>query len=127
MTAGNGLRFDIPGTSLLTAANPTAASSWYRIVWDNTLYFVTNKKSYLPVQPSTNYALEKPHTSLYVHATFALESMFLWKIANKRLDGRTDAQYPLDIDFGANHPTSITEDEIRIIRDWIDAGAFAKQ
>lgn len=74
----------------------------------------------------TFYALEKPHTSLYVSAAFGLESLFLWKANNQRMDGRTDLSYPLDIKFGAAHPVTATEDELRIIRDWIDSGAFAE-
>lgn len=123
-TAAKGLRFDIPGTSLLNNNNPAATSSWYRIVWDSAQYFSNEKKSYFVGNP-TNYNLEKPHTSLYVNSAFAVESLFLWKAVNKRLDGRTDTTHTTDIDFGPNHPTSITEDEARLLRDWLDSGAYS--
>jgi hypothetical protein len=45
-----------------------------------------------------------------------------WKAANQRTDNRTDDQYPNDIDFGGNHPTAITEEELGILSRWIDLG-----
>lgn len=62
---------------------------------------------------------------MYVNSAFAVESLFLWKAVNKRLDGRTDTTHTTDIDFGPNHPTSITEDEARLLRDWLDSGAYS--
>lgn len=126
ITAARGLRFDIPGTSILNPSNPDKTSSWYRISWDASQYFVPNKVSYSPIIYPTNFSLEKPHTSLYINSAFAIESLFLWKAVNARLDNRMDSSYPYDVDFGPSHPTKITDDEFRLIRDWIDSGVYAK-
>lgn len=124
-SAPNGLRLDISGTSLFNYTTPAMTSSWFRIVADSNQYFVANKRSYFSLDPN-NYSLEKPHSSVYVNSAFAIESLFLWKAANKRLDGRSDSSYTNDVDFGADHPTEITESELKILRDWLDSGAYAK-
>ncbi len=45
-----------------------------------------------------------------------------WKAANQRLDNRADAQFQNDIDFGADHPTTISPQELGILSRWIDLG-----
>ena len=79
------------------------------------------------VSTSTNdsrrYGLQRPQTSKYVNNMFARESLLYWKAANERTDGRTDATYDDDIDFGADHPTSITPAELKTIAAWLDSGA----
>ena len=54
---------------------------------------------------------------------FARESLLYWKAANQRTDGRSDSTYDDDIDFGADHPTGVTEEELAIIAAWLDSGA----
>lgn len=69
------------------------------------------------------YGLQKPQTSKYIHHLYARDSLLYWKAGNARTDGRTDGQYSDDIDFGADHPTTITTQELELIGDWIDSGA----
>ncbi len=66
----------------------------------------------------------------YVRFMNSRGSLLYWKAKNERTDGRTDDRYgpgkppndPLwvDVDFGANHPTSITKDELGVLSRWID-------
>ncbi|RYE77352.1 MAG: hypothetical protein EOO74_07025 [Myxococcales bacterium] len=48
--------------------------------------------------------------------------MLYWKAKNQRTDNRTDAALADDIDFGADHPTDITPDEVSTIARWIETG-----
>ncbi len=96
------------------------------LVWDFFQKTVPLAKR-IQVSTSTNlkrrYGLHRPYTSKYVNNMFARESLLYWKAANKRTDGRTDATYPDDIDFGANHPTNITGQELDLLGLWLDSGA----
>ena len=56
--------------------------------------------------------------------TSAGQSLLVWKAYDKRLDGRTDAQRPNDVDFGAAHPTALTFLEKRLIAAWVDLGCL---
>ena len=69
------------------------------------------------------YGLQRPYTSKYVHTQFARESLLYWKAANQRTDGRTDATYTDDIDFGPDHKTDMTSDELKALAAWLDSGA----
>ena len=69
------------------------------------------------------WGIQRPYTSKYVNSMFARESLLYWKAANQRTDGRTDATYPNDIDFGPDHPVTITAAELRTLADWLDSGA----
>ena len=132
LNAADGLRLDIPGTGL---AKEDLPSTWYRITWDNNRTLVPN----LYQQGGKN--LDRPNSSMYMNNSFALESLLYWKAANARLDNRTDSQRqgtisspekpinenpPGDINFGESHPTGMTDDELRVLRDWIEAGAYAE-
>ncbi|GAB5452440.1 MAG: hypothetical protein Hals2KO_27680 [Halioglobus sp.] len=90
-----------------------------RIAWD----FEQLDWSWMSKQPVANgsFRLPRPYTSKWV-AKLARNSLLYWKCMNGRQDGRTDGQYPNDIDFGANHPTSATVQECRTIGHWIDQG-----
>lgn len=120
--AAAGLRLDIPGRH--------KNSSYHLLVWDYRQEFVPQA---LKVQVSTSskpkrrYGLHRPNTSKYVNAMFARESLLYWKAANKRTDGRTDKKYNNDIDFGADYPTTIEPDELRVLAAWLDAGAYRQQ
>jgi len=73
--------------------------------------------------PRRRYGLHRPYTSKYVNNMFARESLLYWKAANQRTDGRTDATFADDIDFGPNHPVGITTPELRSLAEWLDSGA----
>lgn len=69
------------------------------------------------------YTLHKPYTSKWI-SKFARDSLFYWKCKGQRMDGRTDAQYPDDIDFGVAHASTATSAQCSIIARWIDAGLY---
>jgi hypothetical protein len=97
-----------------------------KLAWDVSQVHV---KPEWQVQMSTStrkgwkYGLQRPYISKYINSMFARESLLYWKAANERTDGRTDSTYDNDIDFGADHPTTITTAEIKTLGAWIDAGA----
>jgi hypothetical protein len=74
---------------------------------------------------SRRYGLQRPYTSKFVNSMFARESLLYWKAANERTDGRTDSTFEDDIDFGPYHPTSITDEELETLAEWLDSGATA--
>ncbi|WP_170150146.1 PD40 domain-containing protein [Parahaliea mediterranea] len=96
------------------------------LVWDQFQKTVAPERR-LQVSESDNekrrFGLQRPYTSKYVNSMFARESLLYWKAANRRTDGRSDATYRDDIDFGPSHPTQITDEELRILAEWIDSGA----
>ena len=65
--------------------------------------------------------LPRPSHSKWIEK-FARESLFFWKCIGKRADGRTDAQYSNDIDFGPAHISGATKEECLLIGRWIDTG-----
>lgn len=69
---------------------------------------------------------ERPYSSKYVNMAFSLESLFYWKAAGQRLDGRTDATHSFDVDFGNQPHSYLNEDQVRIIKNWLDSGAYYK-
>ncbi len=67
------------------------------------------------------FDLSRPYTSKWV-SRFARDSLLYWKCLGSRQDGRTDRQYPNDIDFGPAHDSGATPEECRTIGRWIDQG-----
>ncbi len=98
-----------------------------KLVWDFFQVHVPDVQK-IEVRESSNdrlrYGLHRPYTSKYVNTLFARESLLYWKAANKRMDGRTDATYEDDIDFGADHPTDISPADLRTLGLWLDSGAL---
>lgn len=70
---------------------------------------------------TSRFQLARPYTSKWV-ARFARDSLLYWKCIGSRQDGRTDAQYSNDIDFGPAHDSGATAQECRVIGRWIDEG-----
>ncbi len=70
---------------------------------------------------SQAYQLSRPYTSKWV-AKFARDSLLYWKCLGSRQDGRTDAKYNNDIDFGPAHESGATKAECLTIGQWIDTG-----
>ncbi len=110
--AAAGLRLDLPGID--------DTSTYHRLVWDYRQEFVTSK-----IKSKKGTALQRPNSSKYVNAAFARESLLYWKAVNRRTDGRNDSTYPDDIDFGVDHPSTISYDELIVLGNWIDSGAYA--
>ncbi len=85
------------------------------------------------------HVADMPWMTRYLNAYFARESLLYWKAAGKRTDGRTDQDLPLkddkgkvltitaDFDFGKAHKSYLTEQELRMLGDWIEAGAYRCQ
>jgi len=65
----------------------------------------------------------RPQVTKYIRAFNSLGSLLYWKAANERTDRNTDASYDDDIDFGVDHPTDITADELGLLSRWIDIGS----
>ena len=93
-----GLALDVPGNG--------ASSTYFKITWDH-----------------ANTVL-RPETSRYMHGVFARESLLYWKAAGLRTDGRNDADYSGDIDFGAAHAGYLTANELKLLGDWMESGAY---
>jgi hypothetical protein len=71
--------------------------------------------------PRGDFRLARPYTSKWV-AKFARDSLLYWKCIGERADGRTDAMYSNDIDFGPDHPTTASAQECQRLGRWIDTG-----
>lgn len=86
---------------------------------------ITNQKPPLPGD------WEIPRLSKYTHMGFAIESLFYWKTAGQRKDGRSDATITNDLDYGPvatpDPHANINQDHIRIIKNWIDSGSYLHQ
>ena len=65
--------------------------------------------------------LSRPYTSKWT-AKFARDSLLYWKCVGSRQDGRSDGQYPDDIDFGPAHEAHASPQECQVIGRWIDNG-----
>ncbi len=92
-----------------------------KLVWDFVQDFVYQGNKL--ATDKDDFGLQRPYTSKYVNSMFARESLLYWKAANQRTDGRTDDIYNDDIDFGVDHPTGMTEKELRTLAGWLDSGA----
>jgi len=89
-----------------------------RIAWD----FDQIDWPWMERQPTLDdsFRLPRPYTSKWV-AKLARNSLLYWKCMGERTDGRTDRQYPDDIDFGAAHPAADPM-VCQQIGQWIDQG-----
>ncbi len=102
-----------------SGTNNQQNSTWWCLVVDNKQTCTPPEKR---VSGMKGEALSRPYLSKYVKAFNARGSLLYWKAANQRTDNRTDSQYAKDIDFGADHPTSITLEELGLLSRWIDLG-----
>ncbi len=117
-TAEAGLVLDEPGIE--------SGSTWWRLAADTS-------QTYVPADlAAPGGGLRKPQLTKYVRFMNARGSLLYWKAANARTDGRTDDAFAVDapdgfadVDFGASHPTDITDEELAVIARWIDTGAAA--
>lgn len=100
--------------------------NYEKLVWD---IFQVHVPAQTRVQLSDSkrsnkrYGLQRPYSSKYVNTMYARESLLYWKAVNERTDGRRDSTYADDIDFGADHPVMLTEEEITTLALWLDSGA----
>lgn len=64
-----------------------------------------------------------PQLSKYVRSPQARQSLLVWIVYGERLDGRTNASRPDDIDFPESHPQfNLSPEEKRLFARWIDLG-----
>lgn len=114
-----GLRLDIPRDFKKVEQNQDD-STYYRLVLD------VNQK-YVPASlqrhGSHDVSLNKPQVSKYIRTPNSRRSLLYWKAKNQRTDNRTDSSFDDDVDFGANHPTDITPEELQTLARWIDTGS----
>jgi len=118
---------DAPAAGLpLDVAGIEPGSTWWRLAADF-------GQSQVPdAQRIPGGTLRKPQISRYVRFMAARGSLLYWKAANARTDGRSDddvaddaPEGQADVDFGADHPTDITDAELAVLGRWIDTGAAA--
>jgi len=119
--AAAGLQLDLP-------LETEECSTWYRLVRDRGQQCVPEELRY---HGSHDTRLRRPQLTKYVRFMNSRGSLLYWKAANERTDNRTDDMYGPDdgdwhdVDFGVDHPTDITEEELGILARWIDTGASA--
>ncbi len=73
------------------------------------------------------FTLRRPQLTKYIRALNSRGSLLYWKAANQRTDNKLDSDDSTDIDFGADHPTSITPYELGLLSRWIDIGSAGGQ
>ncbi len=117
-----GLALDRPGVE--------ADSTWFCLVRDKSQTCVPEARQHETGAGSTSRTFRRPQLTRYMRAFNSLASPLYWKAANRRTDGRTDATIGVDapveqrdIDFGPDHPTEITPEELGLLSRWIDLGA----
>ncbi|MEP7041936.1 MAG: hypothetical protein ABI843_02670 [Dokdonella sp.] len=122
------LALDVPG---VTAPSPgTPPSTWWCLVEDRSQTCVPEAARFNTHAGYTNTTFRRPQVTRYMRAFNALGSLLYWKAAGQRMDGNTDATFdetsPVDdqdLNFGAAHATSITDEELGLLSRWIDLGA----
>lgn len=112
-----GLALDITGDNK-KKDNPTA--TWWCLVGDYIQSCLAEEDRISTGVDGTK--LRRPQVTKYVRAFNSLGSLLYWKAANERTDRNEDSTYGDDIDFGADHPTDITKDELGLLSRWIDIG-----
>lgn len=81
---------------------------------------------YLTLIRNPTVSSVKPQMTKYIRTPQARNSLFAWVVWGQRLDGRTNANLPDDIDYPDAHPAlNLTFDEKRKIARWIDLGSVA--
>lgn len=119
---------DSPAASLaLDRPGTEEGSTWYCLVADRSQQCVPESMRMATTHGTT---FRRPQLTRYVRAFNALGSPLYWKARNERTDGNTDdtfddasAPEDRDLDFGPDHPTEITPEELGLLARWIDVGA----
>lgn len=102
--------------------NDELGTTWHCLVRDRSQSCVPPALRVDTGAGSSRTTFRRPQLTRYVRALNSRASLLYWKAANQRTDRRTDAQDPLDIDFGADHPSSISNEELGLLSRWIDIG-----
>ncbi len=123
-TAEAGLNLDRPtiAPAFNTGFTLDAATTWGCLVRDLKQVCVPANKKVPTNAGSTGFQFRRPQLTKYIRALNSRGSLLYWKAANQRTDNRLDSDDPIDIDFGVDHPTSITSLELGMLSRWIDTG-----
>ncbi len=113
-----GLRLDVPRDWAQLQAGKDD-STYFRLALDTNQTLVATARR---ITGSHGTALGKPQLSKYVRMMNSRGSLLYWKAKNQRADNRTDGARSDDVDFGPDHPTTITPDELATLGRWIDTG-----
>ena len=100
--------------------NNEDGTTWWRLVADYKQKYIPDN---LKIATKTPGGFERPQVSKYIRAFNSLGSLLYWKATNERTDRNLDTSFPNDIDFGPDHPTGITKQQLGILSRWIDIGA----
>lgn len=100
---------------------PSETSTYWRLIRDNDQSFLAGT----PYRFGTDTYIIKPWITKYVKGWNPLGSLLYWKAANQRTDNRLDSDFADDIDFGADHPTAITSEELHTLGLWLSLGTPA--
>lgn len=103
----------------------TTGSTWFCLVRDYTQSCVPEGFKVNVEGMYGGNQFRRPQLTKYMRAMNSRGSLLLWKAANQRLDNRLDGDDTEDINFGADHPTTITAEELGMLSRWIDLGAPA--
>ncbi|KGJ95942.1 PD40 domain-containing protein [Thalassotalea sp. ND16A] len=113
------LALDRPGDHDNNSQSP---STWWCLVGDDQQDCLSANK-FFTGEGNNDTSFRRPQVSRYIRAFNSLGSLLYWKAANKRTDNNTDGSHADDLDFGADHPTTITAEELGLLSRWIDIGA----
>lgn len=98
-------------------------STWWCLVGDVSQDCISASNRFNTEAGRDNYSFRRPQVTRYIRAFNALGSLLYWKAANQRTDRNENDSFTNDLDFGADHPTAITPDELGLLSRWIDLGS----
>lgn len=120
-----GLVLDRPGIE-----GGDTPSTWFCLVRDKAQTCVPEELKHTTGAGGSGHTFRRPQLTRYLRAFNSRASLLYWKAANQRTDLRTDDTFSdpsdvvyHDIDFGADHPTDMTAEELGLLSRWIDIGA----
>lgn len=110
-----------PGTE--SAQQSSTPSTWWCLVADVDQECASSGNQTITNSGYNGVSFRRPQLTRYIRAFNARGSLLYWKASNARVDNRTDASDSNDINFGADHPTAITPEELGLLSRWIDLGS----
>ena len=128
-SADAGLNLDRPTIppAFNTGFTLDANTTWGCLVRDLGQTCVPANKKITTNAGGSGFVFRRPQLTKYIRALNSRGSLLYWKAANQRTDNKLDSDDPTDIDFGVNHPTTITPYELGLLSRWIDTGSAGGQ